>query len=86
MITALEQRERATHRGDSLIIFLNIFIVAINHVCPCMLYILLLLPTARMDKETLRRKTLNIRPEWQYWVRHETTTDLLLLFVKKKTI
>jgi hypothetical protein len=46
MINALERPERAAHRGDSDTVFF-IFIVSINHSCPCMICIMLLLPTER---------------------------------------
>jgi hypothetical protein len=45
MINALERRERAAHRGDRDIA-LSLF-VAKDHVCPCMTYFVLFLPTER---------------------------------------
>jgi hypothetical protein len=44
---------------------------------------MLLLPTERDGRGDPRRKTLILSPRLQYWVRHETTTDLSVLVVKQ---
>jgi hypothetical protein len=38
-----------------------------------------------MDKETPRRKTPTLSPTWQYWVRLETATDLLVRVIREKS-
>jgi hypothetical protein len=49
-----------------------------------MIYIMLLLPTKKEGLGDPRLKALSLRPRWQHWERHETTSDLSLLIAKKK--
>jgi hypothetical protein len=50
MIIPLERRERAAQLGDNVIIMLIFVFVAIDHVCPCMIYVMLLLSAERDGK------------------------------------
>jgi hypothetical protein len=85
LISALERRERAAHRGDSDMIF---YFFCCDR--PCLsLYDLYNVVNADGEGWARRppwRKTISLRPRWHYWVRHATTSDLPLLVVKQNLI
>jgi hypothetical protein len=67
LINALERWERAAHCGDCDILYMYcIFVLAIDHVCSSMIYIMLLLRAEGDGHGAPRGKALFLRLRWQY--------------------